>query len=83
MSKKNLLHHRCRKEEKKMNYSYYATETPTRSLETILEDENACSTSNVYQNTVPISGERALHDANHVYQNKTPVSGDCIIHNAS
>ena len=65
-----------------MNYPYFDEEL-ARHLESKPEDMDSCSTSTVFQNSSPTSGERVLRDATHVYQNTVPSSGDRILRKAT
>ena len=48
-----------------MSYSYYASAAPTRSLETLLEDVDPCSDSNVYRtaDTTAAAVDSLIHSA--------------------
>ena len=46
-----------------MSYSYFVGDELARHLESNTEDDDPCSTSNVYQNVAPIPGDRTLHEA--------------------
>ena len=46
-----------------MSYSYYASAAPTRSLETLLEDVDPCSDSNVYRTADTTAVDSLIHSA--------------------
>ena len=52
-----------------MSYSYYASDAPARSLESVLEDDAPCSGSNVYQIADTTAGGGLLREASKKFMN--------------